>query len=50
MKASLLKKDISRLERVIAGDSTSSDILRNLGKKYRLERKGREVVLEELKQ
>lgn len=50
LKIKELRKDISRLQRVVSGDTSTSDIIHHLEKKYRMSRKSWKVLLKELKQ
>ena len=49
-KIEQLRKDISRLERVVKGECTRANVVESLERKYKLSKKGKPVVLEELKQ
>ena len=49
-KIKLLRQDISRVERLITGYVTRTEMIQSLRRKYRIREKGPAVVLEELKQ
>lgn len=49
-KVEQLRKDISRLEKVVKGECIREKVVESLERKYKLARKGQSVVLEELKQ